>query len=138
MILNEVIAWKCNEWSDKNIKSLLPPGKNLTPKLKWIHNSKILQEFQWSCLKQDRATFAHRNVKKMFIICEWDIWSRDLNTKFTLGNYLFGDVNLTKHTDSNKYRCGGYEIVFDVRSPFAFQVVEWDTNAITFAVDNSS
>ena len=89
-------------------------------------------------MKQDRATFAHRNVKKMFIICEWDIWSRDLNTKFTLGNYLFGDVNLTKHTDSNKYRWGGYEIVFDVRSPFAFQVVEWDTNAITFAVDNSS
>ena len=51
---------------------------------------------------------------------------------------MFGAVNLTKRTDSNKYRCGGYEIVFDVCSPFEFQVVKWDTNAIIFAVDNSS
>ena len=91
-------------------------------------------------MKGLRVTIIVKEIKFLgvFIIYEWDIWSRDLNTKFTLRNYLFGAVNLTKHTDSNKYRCGGYEIAFDVRSPFAFQVVKWDTNAIIFVVDNSS
>ena len=33
-----------------------------------------------------------------------DRWSRDLNTNFTLGNCLFGSVELTKNADLDKYK----------------------------------
>ena len=75
-------------------------------------------------MKQDKGTFVHRNVKNIFSIYERDIPSRDLNTKFALGNCIFRAVALTKNIDSNKYGNGGYEIVFDVRSQFALPVVE--------------
>ena len=53
--------------------------------------------------KQVKATFSPKNVVNMFIVCRSDAWSRDLNTKFTLGNCLFGTVKLTKNTDSDTY-----------------------------------
>ena len=49
-----------------------------------IHNLKIAVEFSESCLKQGKATFSPKNVRNLFIICRLDLWSRDLNTKFTL------------------------------------------------------
>ena len=38
-----------------------------------------------------------------YIAYELDARSKDLNTTFTLGDCLFGAVNLTKNTDPDKY-----------------------------------
>lgn len=47
---------------------------NLAPELTSILNSKIAIEFKGSSLKQDKATFAHKNVVNVFIVCELDTW----------------------------------------------------------------
>ena len=39
------------------------------------------------------------------------LWN--LITDFTLGNYLFGSVKLTKNDDQDKYQYTGYGIGFD-------------------------
>ena len=45
--------------------------------------------------------------------------SRDLNSKFTLKDCLFGGVKLTKNADLDKYIYSGYGIGFDSRSEFS-------------------
>ena len=50
-----------------------------------------------------------------FIVYELDTWVRNLNTKFALGDCLFGTVNLTKNTDPDKYRYSGCGNGFVVR-----------------------
>ena len=57
---------------------------------------KIAVEFTYSCLKQDKATFTHRNEVNLIIVSELDTSSRDLSIQVTLGNRLFGAVKLLR------------------------------------------
>ena len=43
----------------------------------------------------------------LFILCEIDTWSRDLNAKFKQGDCLFGALKLTKNADPDKYGYSG-------------------------------
>ena len=79
---------------------------------KWFHNSKTRTEFRESCLKQDKASFIHRNMVNLLIVYELDTCSRGLNTKFTLSDCLFRAVKLTKNADSDKFRYSDYGIGF--------------------------
>ena len=72
----------------------------------------------------------------MFIVYVLDTWSRDLSSEFTLGDYLFGTVKLTKTSDSDKYRYSGYGIGFDSSSHFSLYC-ELVKNVIIFGEDNS-
>ena len=46
-------------------------------------------------------------------------WLRNLNTDFTLNNFSFGSIKLTKNADGlHKYKYSGYSIEFDSRSEF--------------------
>ena len=64
-------------------------------------------------MKQDNATYTHRNVVNLFIFSELDTWLKFLNVKFTLNGCLFWAVKLTKTDDPNKYEYSGYGIGFD-------------------------
>ena len=75
-------------------------------------------------LKQDKEAFTHRNVVNLVFVPELDTLSRDLNTKFSLGNCLFGAVNLTKNADPNKYEYSGHGIGFNARSKFSLPFSE--------------
>ena len=44
------------------------------------------------------------------------MWSKDLNTHFTLADYLFGALKITKNADPDKYGYSGYRIGFDASS----------------------
>ena len=46
---------------------------------------------------------------------------RYLNADFTLGNCLFGSVELIKNTDPDTYKHSGYGIVFNSRLKFSFK-----------------
>ena len=83
-------------------------------------------------MKQDKATFTHRNEANLFIV--YDAWSRDLN-KFAL-YCLFGSVKLNKNADSNKNGYSGYGIGFDACSQFSL-LNEWGKNVVNLVVDNS-
>ena len=64
---------------------------------------KAATEFKWKELKQDKATFTHRNMVNLFIVYELDTWSQDLNVLFTRKDCLFGTVKSTKNVDPDKY-----------------------------------
>ena len=55
----------------------------------------------------------------LFIVYEIDIWSRDLNAKFKLGDCMFGALKLIRNADPDKYWCSGYGIGFDARADFS-------------------
>ena len=59
--------------------------------------------------------FNLKNVVIFFIVYELDSWPSDLNTDFTLVCYLFGEVKLTKNSDSDKYSYIGCGIGLDTR-----------------------
>ena len=47
---------------------------------------------------------------------ELDTWSKDSNVDFTLKDFLFGSVKLTKNINSDNCSYSGYGIGFDSRS----------------------
>ena len=55
---------------------------------------------------------------------------RYLNTYFTLGNCLFGAVELTRNADPDKYEYSGYGIEFDARSKFQLSDGYWGDSSI--------
>ena len=104
-----------------------------------MNNTKIRFKFKGSCLKQeDKAPFTPNNVVNLFIFYELDIWSRDLNTDFTLKDCLFGAVKLTKNAGPDKYKCSSYSIGFDSRLEFLLSHGSMGKNVIIFGVDMSS
>ena len=56
----------------------------------FIHNGRIRAKFKGNCLIQDKISFTYRNLVNVVIVYELDTWSRDLNTDFTLSDWLFG------------------------------------------------
>ena len=117
---------------------LYTANKSLSSKLLW-NKSRLRLRFEGSCLKQGNTTsFDPNNVVNLFIIYELDIWSRDLNAKFTLKDCLFGNVKITKNADPDKYSYSGYGNGFDSCSHFSIPNFDWDKNAASFGVDISS
>ena len=64
-----------------------------------------------------------------------DTWSRDLNSDFTLKDWLFG-AKLAKYTDQDKYVYTSYG--FDSRSEFSLRDGSMGKNVIIFGVNMSS
>ena len=104
--------------SNEKIKPHVTANHSISPKLKWMNNSRIRVEFKGSCLNQNIKTFTPRNVVNLFIVYEFDIWSSDLNSVFTLKDCLLGPVELTINGDTNKYPCSWYGIGVDSRLLF--------------------
>ena len=62
----------------------------------------------------------------------------DLDTEFTLKDWLFGDVKITKNADRDKYSYSGHGIGFDSRSYFSIRNFDWGKNVVIFEIDMSS
>ena len=120
---------------DSLVKQLNPSatsGYGLVPSLSYLGVKPRIQ-FDGQCLKQDKVKFPHKNVINLYIACEIDLWSYTQCVGFTLENFLFWAVQLTKNTDFGKYkyyRCG---IGFDARRRFSLsRGSEFGKNVIIF------
>ena len=123
--------------AEESIENPSTPDNVFAPKTNTGHLlSKV--KFNGYCLKQDSMSFLQKNVVNLYIIYKLDIWSRDLNTDFTLGNYLFGAVKLTNNADPGKCGFSGYGFGFDARSQFLWSDCSWGKNVIIFGADMSS
>ena len=71
-----------------------------------------------SCLKQDKVTFTHKSVAKIYIVFEINLWNYVRCDDPTQGTSLFGTVKLVKNADTDKYQYSGDVIGFDVRGPY--------------------
>ena len=97
-----------------------------------MNNSKIRLEFNRSCLKQeDIAAYTPNSVVNLYIVYELNIYSQDLNAKFTLKDCLFGNVRITKNADPNKYSCSECGIGFDSHSLISLPNY-WSKNTTIF------
>ena len=96
----------------------------------------MLLVFKESCLKLENATFNPSGVINFFVVYELDTWSRDLNTGFTLKDYLFRSVKLTKNSDPDKYSDSGCG--FHLRSEFSLSESSLGKTFTIFVVDMSS
>ena len=111
--------------------------KFVSPKLLW-KDYQIKLKFKWSCLKQKgQAAFTPNNVVSSFIVYELDSLSRDLNTDFTFGGWLFGDVKLTKYYDPDKYSNICYGVGFDTQIEYSLPDGSLGKNVIVFEADMS-
>ena len=86
------------------------------------NESRIWLKFEKSCLKEDKEPFSPKNVINLFIDYELDIWSKSLDTEFSLKDCLFGAVRITKNVDPDKYACTGYGIGYDSRLQFHYLI----------------
>ena len=65
------------------------------------------------------------------------MWSRDINTVFTLRDCLLGAVKLTKNAEQDNYSYSRYDIGFDSCSLFSI-LNSLDKHVVIFAVGNCS
>ena len=93
--------------------------------------------FNGDCLKQNKFYYTPDNITNIYTV--YDLTSTtNYNPDFTLENYLFGSVKITKNTDVNKYKYSGYGIGFDGKGVFTHPTGSFGNNAIIFGVDMSS
>ena len=106
--------------SHESIKPLTTSKDSLSPALNYI-STKIRLKVDGSCSNQDKLSYTHKTVINIFIVYEIRFWPFNRNFDFTLGNYLFRSVKLTKNVYFDKYIYYGYGIGFDVnRNPFSY------------------
>ena len=65
-------------------------------------NPKFRVEVNGSCLKTDGTSFNSEKIN-LYITYEIKSWPCYLDNGFTLRNYIFGGVKLTKNADPDKY-----------------------------------
>ena len=69
-VTETITTWKLKDLLGESVKPPITSGNSLAPKLKYIHNSKIVAECKGSCLKQDQSSFTCKNVLNFFIACK--------------------------------------------------------------------
>ena len=93
--------------SKENIK--IPPTSDNTFAQKVIDSNRLEKViFNENCLIQEKIYSIHDSAVNLCITFELDIWSRDLNSDFTLDNCLVGAMKLTKSVNPDKYGYNGY------------------------------
>ena len=81
--------WESKGFSNKMLKCAYVANVSVSPKLILIKNTRIRLRFKASCRRQDdKAPFTPNNVINLFIVCELDRQSQDLNNGFNLKDCL--------------------------------------------------
>ena len=125
---NHISEWKSKGISDEVFKAPKTIFLNHC-----LHMVTKQSKFIGNCLKQDKVTFNHGKVVKIYIVYEIST-NLNISNYPTLKNYLFGAVTLTKNADIDKYKYSG----FDRHGFFSFSGTGLGRNEIVFGVDMSS
>ena len=99
--------------------------------------TKIRVRFSGSCLKQDKTTYIHGKIVKIYIVDEINKKDNTISCDPTQENCLFGVVTLTKNINIDKYGYSGYGIGFDRKGSFSFPGDRYGQNVLIFGVDVS-
>ena len=136
MELLGLIRGNLMEYQKKILKNIAKSDSNFAPTFVDHH---ILPDinFNGHCLIKNEFSIP-KTVINLDISYTLNPWLRNLNTYFTLKNYLFGSLKLTKNADPNKYKYSIYGMGFDSRSEFLFTDGSIGKNVIIFGADMSS
>ena len=83
--------------------------------------------FNGHCLIKNNISIA-KKVINLYISYTLGLQLRNLNTYFTLGNCLFGSVELTKNTDLDKHKYNGYNIEYILPQNLYLQMAAIEKN----------
>ena len=132
---NNKIDWILTRISSEKIK---PFDTNFEPTLSNLAKSKIILKFSNSVLVQKKFSSLDSNFNlKLYIVYELATWPRNPTNNFTLKNFLFGTVQLTRNPDKSKVTYNGWGIAFD-RKVFSSFDNDIAKNVTVFCVKNSS
>ena len=121
--------------SDERINSITASNYSITPELSY-YGSKIRVKFNGSCLKQDKITYNHGMIGKIYVVYEINK-NCNISSYPTLENCSSGAATLTINNDIDEYKYFGYGIGFDKKEEFSFGN-GFGRNCIIFGVDMSS
>ena len=122
--------------SEENIEIKTKSGSNLATTFA-DHHVVSGVNFKGHCLINNNGSIP-KNLINLYISYILNPWLRNLNIDFTLNNYLFGSVSLTKNPDQDKYKYSGYGVGFDCRSEFLLTDQSMGKNVIIFGADMTS
>ena len=121
-------SWKSNGMSEESIENITASDNNFAPT---YIDQRLLPDMNFSghCLTKHNISIP-KKVINLYISYTLGSKLRNSNTDFTLGNFLFGSVKLTKKADLDKYEYTGYGIGFDSRSEFLFTDGSYGKNSL--------
>ena len=121
--------------SEENIENITKSNINFAPTLVDHH---LLPDINFNrhCLKIN--IYITKKAINIYISSTLNPWLRNLNINFTLNNWLFGSLKLTKNANPDKYKYSGYSIWFDSHSKFSFTDKSMGKNVIIFGAEMSS
>ena len=102
------------------MKPFTTSNSSFSPTLEYA-GKRMYVKFNGSYLKQDKTTFNHGKIVKIYIV--YDIYSNLNNFDPTLENCFFGKTKITKNSYIDKYKYSGYGILVDSKGLFHFLVV---------------
>ena len=120
---------------DERLDSITASKHKTAPELSF-YGTKTREEFNGSCVKQDKVTLNHGTIVNIYIFYEINK-NYNISSYPTLENCLFGGVSLTKNADVDQYKYSGYGIRFDRHGEFSFGN-GLGKNCIIFGADLSS
>ena len=112
-----IISRKSKELSDYRISSITTTNYHITPKLSY-YGPKTKAKISGSCIKQEKATFYHGKIVKIYIVYEISTYF-NISSYPTLENCLFGAVKLNKHAAIDQYKYSAYGVRFDKKGEFS-------------------
>ena len=131
-----ILYWNLNLNAVRNTKNVAPDIKNT--------NGQLYVSFNGNYFKQDPITIPN-NVINIYVVYKLDPIKSTRNTDYTIQSALFGDMKITKSTDSSENNYKGYGLCFDEGGEFGHTVKQGNfnrttnaKNVIIFGVDMSS
>ena len=141
-----ILYWNPNDIYDNSNKNQLNSvrnTKNVAPDIKNTI-SQLYVSFNGNYFKQDPITIPN-NVINIYVVYKLNPIKSTRNTDYTIQNALFGDMKITKNTDSSKNNYKGYGLCFDEGGEFGHTVKQGNfnrttnaKNVIIFGLDMSS
>ena len=129
--------WRSDWLSDGKTTALGTASSNDQAPILEYGGAGIRLKFKGNSLRQNKVTYNYGKIVKIYIVYEISSTFTS-QSSFTLKNYLFGEVKVTKNADISKYKYSGYGIGFDSKGSFWHADGTYGVNVIIFRADLSS
>ena len=133
-----IAHWKSTRIDNYSLKTdLRGLANNLGVYPKASGETRMSVIFPGNYVKENKSLYPNKSVVNIYIFCKLNTISSTRNTDFTIQNALFGNVKITKDTNSSHDKYVGYGICFDEGSSFSFGNIVNAKNVIIFGADMS-
>ena len=132
-----VSSWESKGLPKEKISSYTTTSDfRCSPILHYGDNARMKLKFEGYPLKQNMANYRHGPIVNIYIVHR--LTSTGNGGSYTLENSLFGAINLTKNSDTDKYKYSGYGLGFDSKGSYTHLDGGYGRNVIIFGASLGS